>query len=249
MALGYVQDVARHGYYSQWDSLLQIEDRSAAAALEILSGHSLSTSDLQTWAAWMDRLEVTRPRIERTILVDAALAQLDVITDFKDAALSVNSPSPFVPVTWRDLWSPTLAKSRQVRDIAQESRALADRVRLPSWQRKRLTNGDGVGVSDEVPDDSLFEVDAAGQLYLLLWRVSIAVAWYESERGTFPASLADLVPRYLSKEPISPRTGKSLVYTNGVVSADPGQGAINRVIEEGGYNPDLFRWTIGRSNR
>ena len=249
MALGYVQDIARHGYYSQWDSMLQIEDRSAAAALEILSGHSLSTSDLQTWAEWMDRLEAARPSIERTILMDAALAQLDVITDFNDAALSVNSPSPFVPVTWRDLWSPTLAKSRQVREIDQLFRALADRVRLMPWQRKRVTNDDRAGVSDEVPDDTLFEVDAACQLYLILWRASIAVAWYESERGAFPTSLADLVPRYLPKDPISPRTGKPLVYSNGIVSADPGQGAINRVIEEGGYNPDLFRWTVGRSKR
>ena len=45
-----------------------------------------------------------------------------------------------------------------------------------------------------------------------LARVSVAVAWYQAEKGKYPQSLADLVPTYLNLVPRDPFTGLSLGY-------------------------------------
>ncbi|MBQ7208890.1 MAG: hypothetical protein IJS01_13915 [Lentisphaeria bacterium] len=47
---------------------------------------------------------------------------------------------------------------------------------------------------------------------LVLGRTAAALKLYRAEHGRYPARLADLVPRYLEKEYLSPETGKKLAY-------------------------------------
>src|SRR5439155_17022195 len=101
MAIGLAQDMARHGDYSHLKDLFHMESRSATVAWEILSAHSLSAAELQTWATWMDRLASARPGLERIIEVDSALSQKDVLTEFKNVAIYTASPFPALTVTWR----------------------------------------------------------------------------------------------------------------------------------------------------
>jgi len=44
-----------------------------------------------------------------------------------------------------------------------------------------------------------------------------AIAWYEAEKGVYPAALNDLVPKYLPTVPDCPLTGLPLRYTAGKV--------------------------------
>jgi len=246
MAVGLIQDVARHGDYAHLDALLYVEHRSASVAWEILSAHSLSATDLETWAKWMDRLQSARPSLARIISVDAALSRKDVLEEFANVARYPSNPGPDLTATWRDLWSKSLLKSHRVLAINRAARDLTERAGRPPWLMGPQEDFQADEWSLEVPDARLLEVNAASLLYLLLWRVSIALAWYESERGEYPKLLTQLSPRYLPQEPVSPRTGKALEYQTGSVGSDPGPGDTEKVTVVGGLNPDLFHWKVGR---
>jgi hypothetical protein len=246
MAIGLAQDICRHGDYQHWHDLEVIEHQSAWIAWEILSAHRLTSDQLESWAAWMDRLRSARPSIDTAIAVDSARSKRDVIKDFEDVAVYSASPCPVVPITWRDLWCSTLAKSRSVLEIDRTARTLLDQARLQGWERNHSADAylDRASYCD--PDARILDIDAASELYLLLWRVSIALAWYETENRTFPKSLIELVPRYLPQNPISPRTGKPLEYDQGKIGADPGPGFIEKLTEADDPNPNLFHWRIAR---
>jgi len=247
LAIGLAEDVSRHGDYLHWHDLAATEQRCASVASQVLSAHSLSAADLGSWATWMDRLKRARPTLPSIIAIDSALSRKDVIEDFAGIAVPLNAPGPYLAVTWRDLWSRTLAKSRSVLDTDRAARALSEQARRPSWERAPSDGSESDVGSCYTPDVRILDIDAASELYLLLWRVSIALAWYEAEQGRFPESLGQLVPRYLAKEPISPRTGKALVYEGGKLGTDPGPGTLESITEKDGPNPDLFRWEVGRT--
>jgi hypothetical protein len=59
--------------------------------------------------------------------------------------------------------------------------------------------------------------EALAQMSWTLMRVATAIAWYEAEKGMPPASLRDLVPRYIASVPDCPLTGKPLGYAPGKV--------------------------------
>lgn len=247
MAIGLAQDVCRHGDYQHWHDLEVTEHESAWVALDMLSAHRLAPAQLESWATWMDRLKSARPSIETVIAVDSARARRDIIKDFSDIAVYSASPPPELPITWRDLWCSTLANSRWVLEIDQTARTLLDQARLPGWQRIHWAAPDNNVAYYCDQDARILDVDATSELYLMLWRVSIAVAWYEAENHTFPKSLTQLVPRYLPQNPISPRTGKPLDYDQGKVGSDPGEGFLEDVlIESNDSDPDLFHWKIAQ---
>jgi hypothetical protein len=247
LAIGLAQDVSRQGDYLHWHDLVMIEHLSVWAARQILSAHTLSAGQLKTWATWMDRLKNSRPSLAATITLDSAEAQKELIEDFAGVAIPLNAPGPYLPVTWQDLWSRTLAKSRAVLDVDRAARALLEEARRPAWERaSQEVPQEDLG-SCYSPDARVLDLDAASQLCLLLWRVSIAVARFEAEHGEFPKSLGQLVPQYLPEEPVSPRTGKALEYEPGKVGADLGPAYYERVTVMEGPTLDLFRWKVGRT--
>jgi hypothetical protein len=248
LALGLAQDVARHGDYSHLRSLFGIEYLTSKVAQEILSAHSLSDAELRTWATWMDRLGAGRPDLGKTIAADSALLEKDVLEDFDNVLYVYSaSPLPVVQGTWRDLWSDTIAKHREIFRIEERTRSLAARLCLPPWRRGR-ENLSEVDYCD-IPSAALFEVDAASLLHRLLWRVSIALASYEAEQGTPPGSLSQLIPRYLPEMPLSPRTGRILEYETSTLRADPGAGDVMSVVERDSPYPNLVQWKVGRKTR
>jgi hypothetical protein len=196
----------------------------------------------------MDRLKNSRPPLAAIITLDSAEAQKELIEDFAGVAVYHNAVGgPYLPVTWQDFWSGTLAKSRAVLDLDQTARALSEQARRPAWERGPPEYAQGDLGSCYSPDARVLDLDAASQLCLLLWRVSIAVARFEAEHGEFPKSLGQLVPQYLPKEPISPRTGKVLEYKPGKVATDPGPAYDEQLTVTGEPPLDVFRWEVGRT--
>jgi hypothetical protein len=59
--------------------------------------------------------------------------------------------------------------------------------------------------------------DLVSRMTLTLLRVATAVAWYQAEKGVFPATLEELVPKYLPRVPVCPLTGMPLGYRPGCV--------------------------------
>jgi hypothetical protein len=242
MAVALMQDLARHGNFEHLSALQFAEQHSTVAAWEILSAHSMTAPELETWAKWMDRLRSTRPSLAQIIAVDGAVGRKDIVDDLANVAFYPSSPAPDISATWRDLWCRSLADCRTVLKIDRETRALVDRARQVPWLRGER----GPGQPEDV---QIFDIDAASQLHLVLWRVSIALAEYDLDHGKLPERLPMLVPRYLPLEPVSPRTGKSLDYDGQILSSDPGPGDLQKIHFVDGLNPDLFRWKVARKSR
>jgi len=74
---------------------------------------------------------------------------------------------------------------------------------LRKLERQEVFTGKGVYI-----DVARYQRDV-----LVLGRTAAALKLYRAEHGRYPARLADLVPRYLEKEYLSPETGKKLSYT------------------------------------
>ena len=74
---------------------------------------------------------------------------------------------------------------------------------LRKLERRELFTGKGVYIN----------VARNQRDVLVLGRTASALKLYRAEHGRYPARLADLVPRYLEKEYLSPETGKKLAYT------------------------------------
>jgi hypothetical protein len=92
-----------------------------------------------------------------------------------------------------------------------------------------------------------------------LMRVALALAWYQAEKGEFPAKLEDLTPRYLVKVPSCPFTGIALGYSPGKVwsigfdGKDDGGKPISKTDERYSYIrwgwwplPGDVVWTVNR---
>jgi hypothetical protein len=79
------------------------------------------------------------------------------------------------------------------------------------------------------------------RLNFTLFRVALALAWYQAEKGEFPGKLEDLVPRYLQKVSTCPFTGTALGYAPGKVwsigfdGKDDGGKPISKTVERYGW--------------
>jgi hypothetical protein len=164
--------------------------------------------------------------------------------------------------TWRDFASGQVAAARYygVQDrFMEELERIAKR---PAWERQEA--GDKL-VKEIIETRSplhLLMIPQVGRAWRNVWlssanwtvaRVAVAVAWYQSERGSAPADLKELVPRHLPKlpdDPCAPGPIKGVVQAGAVTVYSLG---FNRV-DDGGKPPEIdlddesgdILWTVKR---
>ena len=228
MGLGMAQDVGRDGPLVS--ALVQIvcEGMVIETWREILGSNGLGAGDLKRAAAGMDALGATRPEIgdscriegvvERQNLVLMGLTGLDSARFEWDGFWSRRS--------WRYLFSRRLAYAGALPGYELYWRELEEVSKLPVHEREgvsRKTQDSAFSdpnpyVRRELPPVSkVYRRDTIAQMEWTLMRVATAVAWYAAEKGAMPASLAELVPRYLPSLPDCPLASKPLGYVAGKV--------------------------------
>lgn len=209
----------------------------------LLADHRLSAGDLERFAGKLDRLDAARP-------TPAAA------WDEEDLFLRFNLASPGLPEAvramkfmrpenpdWRQLWSWKIAQAQALSKVSgciEEGRRL---LTLPTPTRVvEATRLERQWENETTPllRNSLvnlpraFRKDVESLTLRILLRVSVALAWYEAERGEFPLTLRDLVPRHLPRVVPCPYSGLPLGYKGGAVWSPGANG-----VDDGGVGDPL----------
>lgn len=259
--LGMAQDSARGGPVINGMVLAVCESLAADSWRSILASHALGAADLARAARWLETLESTRPefwdmwRVESLVL-RRALAEGMPKSKELNRWERFGAP-PERPTSWRYLHSERLTRANALSRLAVLYREFEEISRRPSHEQvKAATEMTGLVdhpnplVSKMSPLPRLFKRQAEWRCSRDLMRVATAVAWHEAERGVRPASLGDLVPRYLPKLPSCPWTGKPLGYADGRIWAmgpdmDDDGGRGGDIIVPDDYDGDIV-WTPKR---
>ncbi len=228
MGLGMAQDVGRDGPLIA--ALVQIVCEAIAIETwrEILGSHGLSTRDLARAAEGMEALRVTRPEFGDSCRIEDVMGRRTLVL----MGLSGADPAQFEVSgfwsgrSWRHLYSRRLACAGALPVFERFYRDLEGIQKLPLHEREAASEkAQGTAFSDPNPYvrmalpavTKVYGRDAIAQMNWTLMRVATAVAGFESEKGAAPASLGELVPRYLPRVPDCPLTGKPLGYAPGKV--------------------------------
>jgi hypothetical protein len=215
---GFNMDMARHAQVTRAAASFHGFIRSAGMAAGMFESHSLKAPGLARFAGDLDAIERSRPTMLEAWEVTDALGPYQ-------CALYLNSPDaiPDLNPSWRDLGSSTLARARACEELPDFFRHYLKVGKQPLAQRARL--GPLLNGSDTFTRTAYCTVVAgAGNSYPIeaeflrewaLLRLMTALAWYESEKGSHPAKLADLVPRYLASVPDPLPDGSPLRYAAG----------------------------------
>lgn len=220
LAIGLSQDTGRGGPII--NMLIQYIGQaiSAEAARTILAEHALSVKDLERAASVLDRLQASRPSPADGIEVEGVTNRRTLVLLAKEGSFPQLSVPAFA--SWRYLFSVRLmavAALDEMKDLFEEFRKIAA---LPSHTQVAAAES---LVASRVMDSSnplvQVMVPALGKVFMVknkplldfsLLRVATAIAWYEAEKGAYPAKLEDLAPRYISKVPDCPYSGTPLRY-------------------------------------
>ena len=193
----------------------------------VLASHSLSAKECEELCGLLDRLEGLRVSMIDRIRAECFLRREDAV-DYANGSDDL-SPWPDDP-GWKHLWSRRLLACDAVGQINSDEAALARICGLPLHERetamdrfetslpkKRLSLQKKSHGFQAPCDASHFRDDTCLREFHQTARLSTALAWYESERGKPPATLQDLVPRYVSTVSPRPTTGTPPVYKDGVL--------------------------------
>lgn len=219
-------DTARSGPVVNALIMESLERIAADALREMLSGHSFEAADLESFAGNLDRLLDSRPLLADAFVVDSVLMRRTLADLGMTGAAVGTTPDFFWDRSWRYLFSQRLAYAGALGELEQYHRELGAVSALPVERRPAAAEEVRlrwvVSRNPIVPPivrimSPIYGHDAASQMNLMLLRASIAIAWYEAERGVVPRTLEDLVPRYLPRVVPCPLTGKPLGYDHGKV--------------------------------
>ncbi len=189
---------------------------------DILRLHEATSSTLAWFAGVMDRIEEAHPpSVELLRREDLAIRQVYL-------RVAREGMMPRCVYKLQDTGWPVhrglLPLRLQVaRWLNQHESVFQNQVRLATldpWLRTHLGRCESRSKSE-----NLFEVLSGPLRHAwcgwlsnrrgsALARVAVAVAWFESERGSYPQSMSELVPRYLKAVPIDFTNGKPLCYSN-----------------------------------
>lgn len=182
----------------------------------VLNQHGLSGAQLEAFARRLDVLDAARPTLEEAWESEEIYMRGTLSGD----AWAADAASPDL-AGWRDLGSLKVARARALEELARlfeegrgvmrrpthERAAEAERLRT-HWERSenKIVSTAGPGLF------KVFNKDVVALQSRTMLRLALAVAWYEAEKGTFPATLAELAPRYVARVPPDPATGRPFGY-------------------------------------
>ena len=214
VTLAMERDVSRRGGTEFLHSLRMVEWESAQILEAILASHSLGAPDLEELCGAFDKLDRLRPSVREELEIHLMMEPVDMEGD--------RNCRP----GWGSLFSKRLHRAVSLSQYADVKRRLDEIFNLApehraneAMRRKEKTEKPGSG------DEALAWGTVSGVCYqdifaalnFTLARVALALAWYQAEKGAFPAKLEDLTPRYLQKVPTCPFTGTALGYAPGKV--------------------------------
>lgn len=224
-ALVLAHDVGRNGPVVTFLVQVVCEGIAEDAWRTVLDGHELSADRLRKATEAMDLLWKFRPSCVDSIEVEDVMLRR-AVADLALGALVLDPLGFWGGRSWRYLFSRRLCYAGALPICKQYFADLREVGKLSCWEREaatlRVRNHASIDRNQiarmALPNTGkIFRRDAIAQMGWTLMRVATALAWYEAEKGAPPASLRDLVPRYLSAVPDCPLTGKPLGYAPGKV--------------------------------
>jgi hypothetical protein len=226
LGLSVGHDAARHGPIVSFLFQVICEGIAEWDLRELLAGHSLEPSELESFAGKLDLLWSRRPSLDQALQVEDALIRRGLV----DLGLERRSRGKDFGAmecrSWRYLYSQRLAYAGALGEAQRLMERLQALSELPGPQRpaaadklnSEAATSENPFIKLLLPGLSRLQLrDLVAQMSWTLMRVSVAIAWYESEHGRVPEKLQDLMPRYLPRVPGCPLTGKPLGYENGRV--------------------------------
>jgi hypothetical protein len=236
LALGH--DTGRSGPIVNHLILMVCESIEAWGVRDLLAGHSLQASDLESFARKLDRLWDARPSVSDSFAVEDAMMRRTIIEVGKGglSKLPLNGVNnDWIKKSWRYFFSNRLALAGALGELEEAFRqaravsGLAPHLRASAMQRdadRVMASRNPIVLILYPAVSRIYARDAFSQMEFTLMRVATAIAWFEAERGQAPERLADLVPRYLPRIPVCPLTGQPLGYRDGAVWS-PGKNGVD----------------------
>jgi hypothetical protein len=204
---------------------------TANAAVEwsqVLDGHALTAADTEELCGFLDRLESSRPWLLDQVRRESLFRRIDAL-DFTQPDENGNAPSGPDP-GWRQLWTRRLVAFEALGIIDSDLRELTRICALPLHEQYPAA----LALENSIPDDRLriqsrsshwklpvepvaFQGEIWLRMMLRMCRIATALAWYEVEKERKPATLDELVPRYLPRLEPCPVTGRPVRYEQGAL--------------------------------
>ncbi len=221
LGLAFAQDVGRHS------AIIGLLIRGVCEGImmegfhENLASHTATSVDWTGLASGLDALTAIRPNAGEAwdgedLFLRHAILEQDLMgyLSQKESALG-----------WRHLWSVKILRAQSMNRFPEYAKQGRESLLRQPWDRiKRWKQLKESWSRDSNPilapmagNFHALQKDIEGLLSRTLLRVAVGIAWYETEKGAWPATLQDLVPRYLAAVPPCPYTGTPLRYQDGRV--------------------------------
>lgn len=222
LGLGISQDFGRQNAHIGLLAQRVCEAVAIEPIKDFLASHTGETKDWTAYSKSLDALDPLRPLLRGNWDVqDLALRYFlldgDASSEIKDQLKTGRG--------WRGLWSEKILRAQALNRLPELMREGRRIIALLPWERvggaqelqntwHRESNPITLNWSG-LPD--FLKLDIKGLMQRTLLRVAVGIAWYETEKGAWPATLQDLVPRYLAAVPPCPYTGTPLRTKDGRV--------------------------------
>lgn len=216
VSLALPQELLRAGGVFRAEARLGREKQALQDWKDLLEKHDLPVRDLERYARLVDHLRRARPGLGEALRAEGLMDRIRVIRVLRSR--SDDEGTLYDGPGWKSLFLWRLFIAQQVTALERVYRDLEEVERLPlgsrSHRAREICTGPDLPyvrlMTDEIPP--LFESEAEILSRWTLLRVALGIAWFRAEKGRFPATLEDLVPRYLESVPLDPKQGLPLKY-------------------------------------
>lgn len=216
VSLALPQELLRAGGILRARIRLGREARGIEDWKDLLEEHDLPARDLERYARLVDHLRRSRPGLTEALRAEGLMDRIRVIRVLRsrsdDEGTLSDGPG------WKSLFLWRLFIAQQVTALERVYGDLEEVERLPLGSRSHRARE--ICTAPDLPYvrlqtdwfPALFKSEAEVLSRWTLLRVALGIAWFRAEKGRLPATLEDLVPRYLESVPLDPKQGLPLKY-------------------------------------
>jgi hypothetical protein len=256
MGLGVSQDLAARGFLVHEHVRVSCDSIVREALRTLLADHSLQLAELPGLCSALDRLESRRPRLIDVLRIEHLRVRATLL-DPKDL---IGGVSDGLPESHRFLFSHRIMSADALQRMDGMMAGFERIERLPEderewaagdWDQAALDTKNPLILLTMPGMKRIVMRHGEARLEARIARVAAALAWHESENGSYPASLSDLVPKYLpvvledslNRRPLSYRAthDTATVFAFGRDGDDDG----GRPPSEDAFDGDIV-WTLKR---